>query len=236
MRFTLAGSAQAVGDKGVRRMTFIMERCVTSGPLKVKNVRIHAATAGDCAPRHGTFDSTSCLAAGLDKPLAECSCESYSRAMNLEPFGTCKRGSITRCQAVPAAASTPSLPKKSPCACSGSDAVEVYHDKYLSNDCSGSLNAQSRVTIDAKGVRQRGFYNHSFPVDWTDIRGDALVSSQLPLPRGHCRVGFFLRGLFWLHMTFSLIGNFVRVDFAGQFPIPWRPTLPGGLQRSSVHH
>ena len=122
------------------------------------------------------------------------------------------------------------------CGCSGSDALEVYHDKYLSNDCSGSMNAQSRVTIDAKGVRQRGFYNHSFPVDWTDIRGDALVSSQLPLPRGHCRVGFFLRGLFWLHTTFSLIGNFVRVDFAGQFPIPWRPTLPGGLQRSSVHH
>ena len=99
VRFTLAGSAQAAGDKGVRRMTFIMERCVTSGPLKVKNVRIHAATAGDCAP----FDYTSC-----PKPMSECSCESYSRAMNLGPFGTCKRGSITRCQAVSAAASIPS--------------------------------------------------------------------------------------------------------------------------------
>ena len=107
VRFTLAASAKGVGD-GVRRLTFIMARCVTSGALHMKNVHIHAATAGDCAPRQETFSSTDCVDAGLSKPLAECTCDSFALAMGSETssFGKCVHGSKTRCRAFADSAST----------------------------------------------------------------------------------------------------------------------------------
>ena len=105
VRFTMAANTKVSGD-GVRRLTFVVSKCVTSGALRMKNVHIHAATAGDCQPRQETVKS--CLDAGLAKPLTECTCESYSRAVNLDSssFGKCVGRSRTRCQMFAGSVST----------------------------------------------------------------------------------------------------------------------------------
>ena len=176
----------------------------------MKNVHVHAASAGDCQPRQETFET--CLDAGLAKPLAECTCESYSRAVDLDSssFGKCVGGSRTRCQmfsgsastamsgttrpnaVVPDTASTattqtvvPTTPMpravstypSTSCGCSGSEWIEIHHDEYLSQDCSDAINSQSRITIDAKGVRATTSDTGS-DVDWTNFRGDVLVSGK----------------------------------------------------------
>lgn len=208
VRFTMAANTKVSGD-GVRRLTFVVSKCVTSGALRMKNVHIHAATAGDCQPRQETVKS--CLDAGLAKPLAECTCESYSRAVNLDSssFGKCVGRSRTRCQmfagsvstaisgttrpnVVPDTASTATMQTVVPatpmpraastfpstsCGCSGSKRIEIHRDEYSSPDCSDGINSQSRVTIDAKGVRGTRSYNQ-LDVDWTNIKGDVLVSGK----------------------------------------------------------
>ena len=85
------------------------------------------------------------------------------------------------CFAPLALASTTSHPTS--CGCSGSQRIEIHHDKYLSQDCSDITDSQSRTTIDAKGIRRTTSYNHS-DVDWTNIRGDVLVSGKLAQQKG----------------------------------------------------
>ena len=63
------------------------------------------------------------------------------------------------------------------CGCSGSERIEIHRDEYSSPDCSDGINSQSRVTIDAKGVRGTRSYNQ-LDVDWTNIKGDVLVSGK----------------------------------------------------------